>query len=577
MSRANGATPVREAPHVRRRDEYDAIVVGSGMTGGWAAKELTEAGMRTLVLEAGPLIIPERDYVEHVPPYRMPYRGWNDRKALEAEQPVQRECYACDEMARKFFVNDIENPYSTGEGKPFKWIRGRQVGGKSIMWARQSYRLSDIDFEANAREGVGVDWPIRYADIEPWYDYVSSFVGISGRKEGLAQLPDGPFLPPMDLTCVEEVLKKGIDRHFGATRMLTIGRSAVLTRDHNGRRACHYCGPCHRGCRTKSYFSSLNATLPAAEATGLMTLRPDSVVHSVIWDPTKGRVIGVRVIDRETHEPLEFFGRIVFLGASALESARLLLHSTSSDFPDGLANSSGVVGRYLMDHTMGVGAKATFGGWEAYTYTGERPNGIYIPRFRNVTEPSGDFLRGYGYQGWSTRPGWSRGADERGFGAGFKKRMSGQGPWTMEIEGFGECLPRESNYIELDPDLNDAWGIPALKIHCEWSDNERRMMEDAADRAAEMLEAAGGQDVVRKMSLVDPGLTIHEMGTARMGRDPATSVLNGFNQSWDVPNLFVIDGAAMPSSACQNPSLTYMALTARACAYAVESMKRGEL
>jgi glucoside 3-dehydrogenase (cytochrome c) catalytic subunit len=567
-----------DAPFVRRQEEYDAIVVGSGMTGGWAAKELTEAGLRTLVLEAGPMIVPSRDYVEHVPPYGMPFRGYNDRKALEAEQPVQRECYACDEMARKFFVNDIENPYSTPDDAPFKWIRGRHVGGRSIMWARQTYRWSDIDFEANLREGVGVDWPIRYADLEPWYDRVSTFVGISGRREGLPQLPDGPFLPPMDMSCVEEVVRDGIASHFGGRRMMTIGRCAVLTEDHNGRSACHYCGPCHRGCRTRSYFSSLNATLPAAEATGRMTLRPDSVVHSVIWDAAKGRVTGVRVIDRETREPLEFFGRIVFLGASTLESTRILLHSTSADFPDGLANSSGALGRYLMDHTMGVGATATFPGWEAYGTYGQRPNGIYIPRFRNVTEPTPDFLRGYGYQGGTWRAGWDRGASEPGFGAGFKRSLiEEQGPWMMGIGAFGECLPSESNYVELDPELEDAWGIPALRIHCRWGDNERAMMEDAADRAVEMLEAAGGRDISRDWNPGDPGLTIHEMGTARMGRDPKTSVLNGFNQSWDAPNLFVIDGAAMPSTACQNPSLTYMALTARACAYAVESSKRGEL
>ncbi|MDX1393925.1 MAG: GMC family oxidoreductase [Gemmatimonadota bacterium] len=562
---------------MRRQEEYDAIVVGSGMTGGWAAKELTEAGLRTLVLEAGPLVVPERDYVEHVRPYDMPYRGLNDRKALEAEQPVQRECYACDEMARKFFVNDIENPYTTGEGKPFKWIRGRQVGGKSIMWARQSYRLSDLDLEANAREGVGVDWPIRYADLEPWYDHVSRFVGITGQAEGLPQLPDGPFLPPMAMTCVEEHTRDAIARGWGDTRMLTIGRAAVLTEDRDGRSACHYCGPCHRGCITRSYFSSLNATLPAAEATGRLTLRPDSVVRSIIWDPARGRVTGARVIDRTTGDELEFYGRIVMLGAGALESTRILLNSTSADFPDGLANSSGVLGKYLMDHTMNTGAMATFPGWEAYDSVGSRPNGIYIPRFRNVTEPTSDFLRGYGYQGSATRSGWGRGADEPGFGAAYKERLSRPGPWEFWLGAFGECLPRESNYVELDPDRTDAWGIPALRIHCEWSDNERSMMADAVDRAVEMLEAAGARDIVPMTEMGDPGLTIHEMGTARMGRDPATSVLNGFNQSWDVPNLFVIDGAAMTSSACQNPSLTYMALTARACAYAVEARNRGEL
>jgi choline dehydrogenase-like flavoprotein len=564
-------------PPVRRREEYDAIVVGSGITGGWAAKELTEAGMRTLVLEAGPMIVPERDYVEHVPPYRMPFRGLGDRRALDEEQPIQKECYACDEPGRKFFVNDRENPYTHDEEKPFLWIRGRQVGGRSITWARQSYRWSDFDFEANLKDGIAIDWPIRYADLAPWYDRVEEFIGVSGRAEGLPQLPDGRFLPPMQMECIEEVVRDAIARHFGATRRMTIGRSAVLTRDHNGRAVCHYCGPCHRGCITKSYFSSLTATLPAAEETGNLTLRPDSVVHSVIWDPGLGRVTGVRVIDRETREPLEFFGRIVFLAASALESTRILLNSKSPDFPDGLANSSGALGRYLMDHTMSTGALATFRGWEAYTSTGTRPNGIYIPRFRNITEPSSDFLRGYGYQGWPSRADWRRGIDEPGFGTSFKDRLTRPGPWTMELGAFGECLPRHENYVELDPDVEDAWGIPVLKIHCQWSDNERIMMQDSAERAAEMLEAAGGTDIRMLTEITAPGLTIHEMGTARMGRDPKTSVLNGFNQAWDAKNLFVVDGASMTSSACQNPSLTYMALTARACAYAIESTKRGEL
>ncbi len=569
--------PGPTAPYARRRDEYDAIVVGSGITGGWAAKELTEAGMRTLVLEAGPMIVPERDYVEHTPAYQMPFRGWGDRRALEAEQPIQKECYACDELGRKFFVNDNENPYTHDEDKPFLWIRGRQVGGRSIMWARQSYRLSDIDFEANLRDGVAVDWPIRYADLAPWYDTVEEFIGVSGRPEGLPQLPDGRFLPPMEMVCVEEVVRDAIRRHFGQTRRMTIGRSAVLTRAHNGRAECHYCGPCHLGCITRSYFSSLTATLPAAEATGRLTLRPNSVAHSVIWDPSAGRATGVRVIDRETHEPLEFFGRIVFLAASALESTRILLNSTSADFPQGLANSSGVLGHYLMDHTMSTGATATFKGWEAYTFTGERPNGIYVPRFRNVTEPSADFLRGYGYQGWPSRAGWSRGIDETGFGADFKARLMQPGPWRMELGAFGECLPHHENYVELDPEVEDAWGIPVLRINCEWSDNERVMMRDAAERAAEMLDAAGGTDVEMSSEITAPGLTIHEMGTARMGRDPDTSVLNGFNQAWDVRNLFVVDGAAMTSSACQNPSLTYMALTARACDYAVKASEAGDL
>jgi len=560
-----------------RREVYDAIVVGSGMTGGWAAKQLTEAGLRTLVLEAGPLIVPERDYAEHVPTYEMRFRGWGDRRALEERQSIQRLCYACDEPAAKFFVDDLDNPYTHDDDKPFLYIRGRQVGGRSIMWARQSYRLSDIDFSANAKDGHGTDWPIRSADLSPWYDLVEEFVGVSGRAEGLEQLPDGRFLPPMELMCVEEQLGRAVAHGWGASRKLTIGRAAVLTRDHNGRQACHYCGPCHRGCITRSYFSSLNATLPAAEATGRMTLRPDSVVESVRWDPATGRARGVRVIDRNSRDEIEFEGRVVFLAASALESARILLNSKSTDFPDGLANSSGVLGHYLMDHTMGPGVRARFPGWESQTYAGNRPNGFYIPRFRNVTEPTSGFLRGYGFQGGGSRVGWDRGESEPGFGAAFKRQMLDPGPWEMWMEGFGECLPRYGNHVELDPDVVDAWGVPVLRIHCAWSENEKAIVADAQARAVEMLEAAGATDIDVAHEINPPGLTIHEMGTARMGRDRKESVLNGFNQSWDVRNLFVVDGGAMASSGCQNPSLTYMALTARACAYAVDAMNRNEL
>lgn len=560
-----------------RQSRYDAIVIGSGMTGGWAAKELTENGMATLVLEAGPPIEPERDYVEHIPPWEMRYRGLGDREKLRAEQPVQRECYACDEAASKFFVNDHENPYTTDDDKPFSWIRGRHVGGRSIMWARQSYRLSDLDFGANARDGVGVDWPIRYNDIAPWYEYVEYFIGVSGRAEGLPQLPDGTFLPPMEFTCVERVVKDGIERAFPGERMITIGRSAVLTRPQNGRGACHYCGPCHRGCITRSYFSSVNATLPAAAATGRLTLRPNSVVHGISYDSRQRKATGVRVIDAVSHETLEFEGRIIFLAASALESARILLNSTTSEFPDGLANSSGALGHFLMDHTMGGGARATFTGWEDHHYTGRRPNGIYVPRFRNVNTAHPEFLRGYGFQGGASRGGWQRGIETGGFGADFKRAMSSLGPWRMNLYGFGECLPNYDNYIELDSATVDAWGIPALKIHCRWRENERAMLADMAETAAEMLDAAGGKEIESYVEDNPPGLTIHEMGTARMGRDPKTSVLNRYNQCHDVNNLFVVDGGAMASSACQNPSLTYMALTARACSYAVAQTRRGRL
>jgi len=556
---------------------FDAIVVGSGISGGWAAKELCERGLRTLVLEAGRPIDPARDYVEHVPPWEVRFRGKGDRKALERDQPIQKRCYACNEYSGKFFVNDRDNPYTFDPGKPFHWIRGRQVGGRSIMWGRQVYRWSDLDFEANAKDGFGADWPIRYADIAPWYDYVEETIGVSGAKLGLAQLPDGKFLPPMPLNCAEQVVQEAVARRFGGERVVTIGRCAVITVPHGGRAACHYCGPCERGCVTRSYFSSVSVTLPLAQATGRLTLRPYSVVHSVIYDEKKDRAVGVRVIDAQTREPLEFHARVVFLCASALESTRLLLNSVTPRFPTGLANSSGEVGKNLMDHCMGGGARGTIPGMEDRTVHGRRPNGIYVPRFRNVATAHPDFLRGYGFQGGADREGWTRGENLPGFGAEFKRTLRTPAPWRFSFYGFGECLPRPTNYVELDPDTKDAWGIPALRIHCEWSDNERKLLKDMSVSAAEMLEAAGAKEVEPFVDDNAPGLTIHEMGTARMGRDPKTSVLNAWNQCHDVKNLFVTDGACMTSSACQNPSITYMALTARAVAHAVEQMKRHEL
>jgi len=556
---------------------FDAIVVGSGISGGWAAKELCERGLRTLVLEAGRPIDPARDYVEHVPPWEVRFRGKGDRKALERDQPIQKRCYACNEYSGKFFVNDRDNPYTFDPGKPFHWIRGRQVGGRSIMWGRQVYRWSDLDFEANAKDGFGADWPIRYADIAPWYDYVEETIGVSGAKLGLAQLPDGKFLPPMPLNCAEQVVQEAVARRFGGERVVTIGRCAVITVPHGGRAACHYCGPCERGCITRSYFSSVSVTLPLAQATGRVTLRPYSVVHSVIYDEKKDRAVGVRVIDAQTREPLEFHARVVFLCASALESTRLLLNSATPRFPTGLANSSGEVGKNLMDHCMGGGARGTIPGTEDRTVHGRRPNGIYVPRFRNVATAHPDFLRGYGFQGGADREGWTRGENLPGFGAEFKRTLRTPAPWRFSFYGFGECLPRPTNYVELDPDTKDAWGIPALRIHCEWSDNERKLLKDMSVSAAEMLEAAGAKEVEPFVDDNAPGLTIHEMGTARMGRDPTTSVLNAWNQCHDVKNLFVTDGACMTSSACQNPSITYMALTARAVAHAVEQMKRHEL
>ena len=556
---------------------YDAIVVGSGITGGWAVKELTEKGLNTLVLEAGRSIVPEQDYVEHVPVWELKHRGWDNRAEREKTQPIQRECYyACDEYSSKFFVNDQENPYTFDPGKHFSWIRSRQVGGKSILWGRQSYRWSDLDFEANLKDGIAIDWPIRYAEIEPWYDYVEEFAGISGQAEGLPQLPDGKFLPPMDMTCVELDLKAALAKHFD-DRMVTIGRSAVLTKTHKGRAACHYCGVCHRGCITQSYFSSLNSTLPAAQKTGRMTLRPYSVVHSLIFDSSKRRVSGVRVIDAQTRKAIEFSARVFFICGSTLESTRILLNSGTPEFPNGLANSSGELGHNLMDHHMGSGAGGEMPGHLDKMPFGNRPNGIYVPRFRNVKTKHKDFIRGYGYQGGGSREGWSRGITSLGFGVDFKNALKMPGAWHLGIGGFGECLPNHENYIEVDKEKPDAWGIPTLKIHCDWSENEHAMSKDIAFQAAEMLAAAGAKNISAHQQITPPGLAIHEMGTARMGRDAKTSVLNEHNQAHDAKNLFLTDGACMVSSSCVNPSLTYMALTARACDFAVSELKKNNL
>ena len=558
---------------------YDAIVIGSGMTGGWAAKELTEKGLKTLVLEAGRPTIPEQDYVEHVPMWEMKFRGMGDRRKLRDDQPIQGTCYACDEWSSKFFVSDKEHPYTTEAGKPFRWIRGRQVGGRSIMWGRQSYRWSDLDFEANLRDGIAIDWPIRYADIEPWYDYVEDFAGISGEALGLPQLPDSKFLPPMELNCAEKVVREAVAKHFGGERVMTIGRAAILTKPHRGRLACHFCGPCERGCILRAYFSSVNATLPAAEKTGRMTLRTFSVVHSLIFDAKTRRVSGVRVIDANSRAALEFHAKVIFLCASALESVRILFNSATTEFPNGLANSSGELGRNFMDHIMEAGARATIPGNEDHITLGRRPNGTYVPRFRNIDGKSRHpaFLRGYGFQGGAERGGWERGIREVGFGADFKKSVSRPGPWEMSFGGFGECLPNRNNYVELDKQTVDAWGIPSLKMHCAWGENELALRKDMQITAAEMLAAAGGRDIETFANDDPPGFAIHEMGTARMGHDPKTSVLNAHNQAHDVKNLFLTDGAAMVSSSCVNPSLTYMALTARACDFAVGQMKKGEI
>ncbi len=557
------------------KNTYDAIVIGSGITGGWAAKELTEKGLKTLVLERGRNVEHIKDYpTANLPPWEFPHRGY-DTRATKDQYPVQCTNYAFNESTMHFYVNDKENPFTHPEQKPFRWIRGYQVGGKSLLWGRETYRFSDLDFEANLKEGVGTDWPIRYKDIAPWYDYVEKFVGISGSKENIPQLPDGQFLPPMEMNCVEQEVKINIEKQW-PDRKLIMGRGAHLTKEIHGRGPCQYRNLCERGCPYGGYFSSNGATLPVAHATGNLTMRPYSIVHSIIYDENKDKATGVRVVDAETGATLEFYARVIFLNASTLNTTWILLNSATPRFSNGLANSSGVLGHYLMDHHKNLGAEGTWEGFEDRIDYGFRPILLTIPRFRNVKDRHPDFTRGYQTYASAYREGWGRQV-EADFGADYKKEISKPGKWKMNLSTYGECLPYYENKVEMNAEVKDKWNLPTLKIDCVFKENEQAMRKDMLAQSVEMLEVAGFKSVTPITGENIPGFSIHEMGTARMGRDPKTSVLNKHNQCHDIPNLFITDGAAMASSACQNPSLTYMALTARACDYAVSEMKKGNL
>ena len=558
--------------------DFDAIVVGSGITGGWAAKELTEKGLKVLVLERGRPLEHGKGYVtEHMAPWQIPFAGKPPRELYAGEYPVQSTCYAFDETTRHFWMKDTEQPYTQAEGARFSWFRANVVGGKSLLWGRQVYRWSDLDFEANARDGHGMDWPIRYRDIEPWYAHVERFIGVSGEALGLPQLPDSVFQPPMQMNVVERAVKQRIEAAFPG-RHMTIGRVANLTEPLGERGACHYCGICQRGCSVGAYFSSLSSTLPAASKTGLLTLRADSVVEGLNYDSASKRVTGVRVIDTQTGERMRFGAKLVFLCASTIASLQVLLNSRSNSFPEGLANRSGMLGRYVMDHQeggVGFGISTEFMGKYVYGY---RPNGIYIPRFRNLdpSSPEEGYLRGYGYQGLAIPLGGQLTAGAMpGFGAEFKKALRAPPAWGFFLTAFTECLPYADNRVTLDRTAVDRHGIPQLHFDVRFRENEAKLNADSAAQAEAMLKTAGMQNVVAMTRPSVPGDAIHEMGGACMGKDPARSVLNAWNQAHDVPNLFVTDGASMSSSGTVNPSLTFMALTARAANHAAERFKRG--
>lgn len=549
---------------------YDAIVVGSGISGGWAAKELCESGLKVLLLERGKNVEHPNYPTASSDPWQLEHGGRLTQEDKD-KCPVQTRHYSYSGDSKHFYINDLENPYT--ETKRFDWIRGDIVGGRSVLWGRQSYRWSDLDFEANKRDGIAVDWPIRYKDIAPWYDYVEQFIGISGKAEGIPHLPDGKFQPPMAMNCVEEDFKNKIESQFPGRR-ITVGRVANLTAPVKGRGVCQYRNLCHRGCPYGAYFSTNASTMPAAFATGNLTLRPNSLVNRVLYDHEKGKATGVEIVDTETNEVFEFYSRVVFLNAATLATAFILLNSTSTRFPNGLGNGSDQVGRNIMDHHKGAGAEAEVEGFDDQYYFGRRPNGVYFPRFRNLSEKRKDYIRGFGYQGGASRGGWGRGTEDADFGVALKEKLQQPAGWRIGFGGFGECLPYQENRVTLNTEKKDKWGRPTLTTDVEFKENEKVMQNDMANAMAEMLEAAGYKNVRPYSKISFPGNANHDMGSARMGRDPKTSVLNGYNQMHEVKNVFITDGSFMTSSACVNPSLTYMAMTARACAYAISEMKK---
>ena len=561
---------------------FDAIVIGSGISGGIAAKELCERGLKVLVLERGRKVEHGADYNDSQMPWELPNNNMIAEDELARDYPIQRQCYAVNAATKQFWVKDSEHPYTMPEDKPFSWIRGYHLGGRSIMWGRQSYRLSQMDFEANARDGHGCDWPIRYDDLAPWYSHVEKFIGVAGNRDGLPQLPDGDYIPAFEMNDGEKLLKAGIEAKF-ATRKVIIGRNANLSvaQPHHielGRSSCQNRSICERGCSFGANHTSLSSSLPAAERTGNLTIVTDAIVHSLVQDPATGRITAVKVIDAKTRVGRTYEAGVFFLNASAIGSAAILLNSRNEANPRGLCNKSDQVGRNLMDHLYALTTVGMLPRYPTDTYyRGRRPTGIYIPRFRNVTEQADGYVRGYGYQGSVMRMGGKPRATEAGIGQTIKNRGRKLGPWMAYISGFGEMLPNPENRVTLNEGKVDQWGIPTLHISCSHGPNEEKMIKQILADGKEMVEAAGGIVMGQATEAGPPGLGIHEMGTARMGNDPMTSVFNGHNQAHEAENLFCTDGAVMASSGCQNPSLTYMALTARAADYAAQRLKEGTL
>ena len=558
-------------------NEFDAIVVGSGISGGWAAKELTEKGLKVLLLERGRDIVHAKDYVnEHKELWEFPHRNQRTREMLE-DHPVLQRDYPLNEETYGMWVNDKESPYT--EIKRFDWYRGYHVGGRSLLWGRQSYRFNKLDFEANLKEGIAIDWPIRYEDIAPWYDYVEGFAGISGSKEGLDVLPDGNFLPPVDLNVVEKDVAARIKQHYKGSRHLIIGRCANITepKPEQNRVNCQYRNRCWRGCSYGAYFSTQSSTMPAAMATGNLTVRPWSIVTQVLYDKDTRKATGVEVLDAENNQTYVYKSKIVFLNASSFNSTWIMMNSAKDIWPEGLGSSSGELGHNVMDHHFRVGGGGRVEGYDDKYYFGRRPTGFYIPRFRNIDTDKRDYVRGFGYQGSASRQGWGREVAELNIGGAFKDALSLPGGWTIGMTAFGEMLPYHRNRIFMDTSKTDKWGLPVLAMDVEIGENELKMRRDMKQDAIEIFENAGIKDVGGWESDYAPGMGIHEMGTARMGRDPKSSVLNGYNQVWDCKNVFVTDGACMTSASCVNPSLTYMALTARAADFAVKELKSGNL